>query len=382
MKSRIYLDHNSTTPIHPDVAKSIFDCHLEQLANPASQHLSGQKARSKLETLRRSMLDLIGANTKGMNADRLILTSGGTESNNLALLGLAGDQAGKVLVSAVEHPSVHGPTELLKRRGFEVRSLPVDQDGVCDLDAAQQMIDCDTRVVSLMLANNETGVIQPVHELSQYCQTLGVSFHCDATQAIGKIPVSFDELGCDAMTFSAHKFYGPRGIGGLVLKSSCNPEPLLLGGFQQMGIRPGTEDVALAAGMHAALKMLVDDLTLFDRVRELRDLLERRLVEEQGAIVNGSKAVRLPHTSNISFPGIDRQAFLMAADMAGLDISTGSACASGSSEPSPVLMAMGLEEDVIKGSLRVSLGLGNTLDEIEEAIARSSKILSQFKAAN
>lgn len=385
---RIYLDHNSTTPIAPSVAKAVFACYQSGYVNPASQHQSGQLARRELESIRSKILKWLDARTTGMDADRLIFTSGGTESNNLALLGLAGQEPGRVLVSSIEHPSIFGPAEVLARQGFEVISIPVSQSGVIDLPEAKKRITNKTRLVSLMLANNETGVIQPVAEIAALCRDLGVKIHCDATQAVTKIPVSFQKLRIDAMTFSPHKFYGPRGIGGLVTKSNITPDPILFGGFQQMGIRPGTENLALAAGTLAALQQCgpCEDsdhnvCKAYEAVADLRDHLQTGL-EAMGAVTNGGESARLPNTLNISFPGMNRQAFLMAADMAGLDFSTGSACASGSSEPSPVLVAMGLPDEIIEGSVRISLGSSNTAQEIDEAIRRIRRIVQKQATAD
>ena len=381
---RIFLDHNSTTPIDPVVAKAIYDCHLEGLVNPASQHQSGQKARRRLESIRSEILRIVGAQTAGMQSDRLIFTSGGTESNNLAILGLVGETAGRVLISSVEHPSIFGPAEKLAQQGFRVTSIPVNPLGLIEIDKFRTLIDSDTRMVSVMLANNETGVIQPLEDIAEICRHAGVLLHCDATQAVGKIPVDFAALGVDAMTFSPHKFYGPRGIGVLIHRASVSINPILFGGFQQMGVRPGTEDISLAAGLLKALQMWSENARpgFAERYRViggLRDKLEQNLIAEHGAVVNGLGASRLGHTSNVSFPGIDRQAFLMAADMAGLDISTGSACASGSSEPSPVLLAMGLPSEVIEGSVRISLGVDNTDEEIEEVILRIRRIIENLR---
>jgi cysteine desulfurase len=378
--NRIYLDHNSTTPIDPVVAKAIYECHLEQTVNPASQHQSGQKARRRLEMIRTRILDWVGARTSGMDADRLVFTSGGTESNNLAMMGLVGDEPGRVLISSVEHPSIFGPAEKLAKEDFRVTSIPVGTNGLCDLEKFTQLVDSDTRLVSVMLANNETGVIQPLEEIAKLCREQGVTLHCDATQAVGKTRVDFQNLNVDAMTFSPHKFHGPRGIGALVHRADVTLQPVLLGGFQQMGVRPGTEDLALAVGFLTAVECWNDDSESgypqkYRETERLRDYLEARLVDECGAVVNGAGAQRLGHTLNVAFPGLNRQAFLMAADMAGLDISTGSACASGSSEPSPVLLAMGLPPEVIEGSVRISLGVENTTEEIEEAATRIGQIV-------
>ena len=392
----IYLDHNSTSPIEASVAQAISDCYAAGYLNPASQHRPGQQARRILEQHRRRMAEILGANTSGMDADQLVLTSGGTESNNLALRGLAHalsgnrsdltseepESLGRVLISAIEHPSIIGAAEQLARDGFEVQTIPVNRNGVCDLDALGSLIEQPTLLVSLMLANNETGVIQPVAEAAALCRQRGILVHTDAVQAVGKIPVHFRDLGVDAMSFTAHKLCGPRGIGGLVLRHGVSPLPLHFGGFQQMGIRPGTEDVALAAGMCQALELFqqAPDQRAKQMAR-LRDKLQNTLAAEfSDMVVNGRGASRVPHTLNISFPGVDRQSILLAADIAKLAISTGSACASGSSELSPVLVAMGLDPEVIEGSIRVSLGVATTDAEIDEAGRRISKIIRDLRA--
>jgi cysteine desulfurase len=345
------------------------------------------------------MAEILGANVSGMECDQLILTSGGTESNNLALLGLAASRRsesnsesvplsagsrGRVLVSAIEHPSVIGAAEQLARLGFDVEKIPVDHAGVCKLDALVSLVEKPTALVSMMLANNETGVIQPVVEAAAICRNLGILFHTDAVQAVGKIPVHFRELGVDAMTFTGHKLSGPRGIGGLILRHGVTPEPILFGGFQQMAIRPGTEDVALAAGMCRALELYQQNpRQRYQHLLELRDKLQHNLLSEfEDLVINGFAAERVPHTLNISFPGVDRQSFLLAADMAGLAISTGSACASGSSELSPVLLAMRLEKEVVAGSIRISLGVSTTEAEIEESTRRIVKIIRNLRVAN
>lgn len=393
MTDIIYLDHNSTTPIDASVVQTISECYAAGYVNPASQHRMGQLARRKLEQLRRRMAEILGANCSGMQTDQLILTSGGTESNNLALLGLVGAQRevgqaesdqppGRVLISAIEHPSVVGAAQQLARLGYQVEKIPVDRNGVCRIDSFSSLIEPPTALVSMMLANNETGVLQPVAEAAALCRERGILFHTDAVQAVGKIPVNFRRLGVDAMTFSAHKLNGPRGIGGLLLRHGISPQPILFGGFQQIAIRPGTEDVATAAGMCRALELFEENPTgRFLNTLELRDRLQNELLAEfDDLIVNGGQAIRMPHTLNVSFPGVDRQSFLMAADLAGLAISTGSACASGSSELSPVLLAMGLEKAVVEGSIRISLGVSTTSSDIVESKRRISKIIRDIRA--
>ena len=390
MTDFIYLDHNSTSPILPEVAQTIADCHAAGFVNPASQHRLGQKARSKVEQLRRSTAEMLGANYTGMLTDQLVFTSGGTESNNLAMLGLVDRDAEpkRILISSIEHPSVFGAAEQLVRLGFTVEKIPVDQNGVCNLDALKKLLEQPAQLVSIMLANNETGAIQPVCEMAEICKTVRpgdsqhrIIFHTDAVQAVGKIPVSFSDLGVDALSFTAHKLCGPRGIGGLLVRHGLSPHPILLGGFQQMAIRPGTEDVALAAGMCQALELYdADPGSRFEHLVGLRDELQNNLMAEfDDLVINSGNAERVPHTLNISFPGVDRQSFLMAADIAGLAISTGSACSSGSSELSPVLLAMGLKKEIIEGSIRISLGVSTTADEIAETTARISKIVNVFR---
>ncbi len=383
--TEIYLDNNSTTPIDPSVARVIADCYADGYLNPASQHRAGQRARGKLEQVRRRIVEILGGNVAGMETDQLIFTSGGTESNNLALMGLmaAAGAKGRLLVSAIEHPSIIGAGEQLQRMGYTVEKIPVDRHGVCRMEELKRLLEQPTTLVSLMLANNETGVIQPVKEAAELCRQNNVLLHVDAVQAVGKLPLNFRELGMDAISLTAHKFHGPRGIGGLLLKHGVSLQPILFGGFQQMALRPGTEDVGLAAGMLQALEVFHSDPDQrYQHLVYLRDLLQSELTSRfDQIVVNGGAVERTPHTLNFSFPGIDRQSFLLAADMNGLAISTGSACASGSSEPSPVLMAMGLEKDIIEGSIRVSLGATNTEAEIHETIARISRILVGLKAS-
>jgi cysteine desulfurase len=393
MKKFIYLDHNSTAPMLPAVANKMSECFSAGFVNPASQHRPGQMARKHLEDSRRKIAELLGAKTLGMDTDQLIFTSGGTESNNLAILGLINAHDSNlvnnqglfapqhVLVSSVEHPSVTGAAEQLARLGHSVDKIPVDSLGVCRVDQLDSLINDDTKLVSLMLANNETGVVQPVKEVAQLCRDRGVLFHTDAVQAVGKIPVNFSDLAVDALSFTGHKFGGPRGIGGLILRHALTPTPLQFGGFQQMALRPGTEDVAIVAGMETALEIFHQDQNnYYSNVLLLRNHMENELQNRfPNLVINGVGAPRLPHVSNLSFSGVNRQSFLMAADIEGLAISTGSACASGSSELSPVLLAMGLEKNIVENSVRISLGVSNTHEEIEDAIEIISRVLNQLQ---
>ena len=385
----IYLDHNATTPIDPRVADAMDRAWRDIGANPASQHAAGRKARQVLEECREGILALLGGRTSGMEADRLIFTSGGTEANNLVLnverISIrSGSEVNFVLLSAIEHPSIAGAAEELARRGTHVVKLPVTHDGIVDINAFQSEIrnlKSEIALVSVMLANNETGVIQPIKELAAICHAHNVQLHTDAVQAVGKIPVSFQDLGVAAMTVAPHKFHGPLGIGALVVCHDFQLRPLLCGGFQQAALRPGTQCVPLAVGFLAALKLYHDEASQRQaRMTTLRDRLEQLiLAEEPSAVVIGSSAPRLPQTSNIAFPGVNRQALVMALDMAGVACSTGSACASGSSEPSPALVAMGLEKSLIEGSIRLSLGAHTSASEVDEACRRIVKCVKHLR---
>ena len=385
MKS-LYLDHNSTTPLSPAAAKAMAEAQAQHGANPASQHALGRRARQALEDAREDVARWLGARTQTHAADRVIFTSGGTEANNLALFGLARlldprSSSGEAIVSAIEHPSVEQPARLLERHGWRVHRLRVTVDGVVDLDHLDTLLSRETRIVSLMLANNETGVVQPVQEVAQRCAALNVPLHVDAAQAVGKLPVDFRELGASLMSVAAHKFHGPIGVGALLARHGVTLEPLLRGGPQQGELRPGTESVALAVGMRAALAECVNDLDhRTQRMQALRNRLERGLAQCHAGqvVINGAAAPRLPNTTSVAFLGIDRQPLLMALDLAGVCCSTGSACASGSSEPSTVLKAMGVSAEVLAGSIRISLGTTTTEAEVDEALKRIARVCVQL----
>lgn len=380
----IYLDHNATTPLLPDVAQAMAQAEAAGFANPASQHAAGRKARQIIEEAREGIASLLGADLTSSRPDRLIFTSGGTEANNLALFGLAGAIPGNGIISAIEHPSVTGPAEALERRGWRITRLAVSPDGVVDLAASRTALNDPPRFASLMLGNNETGVLQPVGAFAAACNAAGVPLHTDAVQVCGKLPVDFRALGVAAMTVSAHKFHGPRGVGALLLRHATAIEPQLYGGFQQEGLRPGTEPVGLAVGMHAALAAWKrDQQTRESRITELRNRFERLLLDGfANLVVHGRQSTRLPHTSCVGFPGLDRQALIMALDLVGVACSTGSACASGSTDPSPVLVAMGSSDDVLNGSLRFSFGATNTEADVDEAARRILQICNDLRSRN
>jgi cysteine desulfurase len=377
----IYLDCNSTTPIDPRVAEAVAECYAAGYGNPASPHQLGRQARRVLESAREGVASILGADLTGRNADRVIFTSGGTEANNLAIRGLAGSEPGRVIVSTIEHSSTIGAAASLQQTGFEICQLPVTTDGVVDPGRLTELLVSETRLVSVMYGNNETGVVQPVAELASVCRQAGVAMHTDAVQVAGKLPIHFRELGVDSLSVSAHKFHGPVGVGAVLLRHGVRLDPILFGGKQQSGLRPGTESVALAVGMYRALELWEQEAADRElRMRRMRNELETRLrMGMPELVINGTGAPRLPHTASVSFPGLDRQALLMALDLAGLCCSTGSACVSGSTEPSSVLVAMGCPAPVIAGALRLSLGATTTMEEIERAADIISNIANDLR---
>lgn len=381
----IYLDHNATTPMRPEVAEAMARCCAEGYANPASQHRPGQRARRVLEDAREAIAAILGVDLAGFQPDRLLFTSGGTESNTLAVLGIArargGSEPGHLIISSIEHPSVIEPAEHLMEQGWRLDTLSVTPDGVVRSEQLAGLLTPDTRLVSVMLGNHETGVLQPVSQMVPICHRCGVPLHTDAVQVAGKLPIEFHSLGVSAMTVTAHKFQGPLGIGALILRGDVPIEPIHFGGHQQWGLRPGTESVALAVGMQTAL-----ELWHHDRAAHARRLTALRERFEEGlkaafpeGVVNGAAADRLPHTSSIAFPGLDAQVLMMALDVAGVACSVGSACSSGSTELSPTLRAMGLPHEIVASSLRFSLGATTTEAEIDEAVRRISQVVGELR---
>lgn len=351
---RIYLDYNSTTPLSPAAAEAMRPFATEVFGNPASAHFAGRRARQALEDAREHVAALLGA-----DPDEVLFTSGATEANNLAIFGLAGEP-GHVVASPIEHPCVIEPLNQLRNRGYAIDWMPVTARGIIDNGAGASLIRGDTRLVSLMLVNHETGAIQPVREMAQSLPA-SVLLHTDAAQAVGRVPVSFRDLGATALTASGHKFGGPKGVGLLLLKRGTPLRPLLFGGHQQQGRRPGTEPVALAVGMAAALEFAVrHQESNLAKLEALRLRFWQRLRAVAAPVVlngpgPGSPDV-VPTTLNVSFPGCRADLLVIALDLAGIACSTGSACSSGSLQPSPVLEAMGVPDDVLRSAIRFSFG--------------------------
>lgn len=361
----IDLDANATTSLLPEAWEAMRPVMLEESGNPSSAHSLGRKARRYLDESREIIAGCLDA-----KSDVIILTSGATEANNLALFGLAGDPPGHLITSPIEHPCVVEPFKQLESRGFEVGRVSVDRNCRFEKNIVLSAMRPDTRLVSLMLANHETGAVQPIGDIATSLPKT-VIMHTDAAQAVGKIPVSFRSLGVTALTASAHKFGGPKGVGFLILKSGTKLKPLQFGGHQQKGFRPGTEPVALAVGMAAALSHAVRELENTRRqLFERREQLWNRLKNEANAVLNGPNIddrESLPNTLNVSFPGCRADLLLMALDLAGVACSTGSACSSGSLLPSPVLTAMGLPEELLRSAIRFSLSPKHRESDIQDA---------------
>jgi cysteine desulfurase len=382
------LDNNATTRTDASVVARMLELMNMRLANPSSQHAAGRQARQIVERARESILKHCGGRTVGMVSDQLLFTSGGTESNNLAIFGLSECRPGAIVVSSIEHPSVLAAAEYARTQGREIRYLPCSSEGVVCLDQLGEWLTSQTdngpiALVSIMLANNETGVLQAVERAAAMCRRAGTLLHTDAVQMLGKSDLDFAALDVDAMTISAHKLHGPPGIGALILRHGVTLTPRTFGGFQQMGMRPGTEMPVLAGGFEAAVDASKSYLS--QRVacmRVLRDQLQTKIIAAlPNAVAVGSKSDRLPHTLSIAFPGVDRQALQLALDLAGIACSTGSACASGSSQPSHVLVAMGLDPTLIRGGIRFSLSAETTVHEINQTVEALSQLIPKLTSA-
>jgi cysteine desulfurase len=373
---RIELDANATVPVRPEVWAATRACGG---GNPSSAHTGGRVARQALDVARDTVARILGA-----HPDEVVFTSGATEANNLAVFGLAGDEPGHLVSSRLEHPCVLGPVEDLGKRGWVFEYVPVSTRGQISTDEVAKRLRPETRLVAVQLANHETGAIQPVAEIAKRLPA-GVALHCDAAQAVGKIPVDLRTLGATTLSLSAHKFGGPVGVGALLVRRGMTLRPRTFGGHQQQGLRPGTEPVALAVGLATALEIATADLAAQRRTLEaLRARLFDALQSAVAPVVlNGPElgaADLVPTTLNVSFPGCRADVLLMALDLAGVACSTGSACSSGSLLPSPVLCAMGVPNDVLRSAIRFSFTAERTPDEIAAAARRISECVGRVRA--
>ena len=374
---RVYLDHNATTPVDRQVRGVMFKS-MECCGNPSSIYSIGKEALAAIESARRSISLLINC-----TARRIIFTGGGSEANNLAIKGVAfagADGKNHIITSSVEHPSVLNACRWLEKHGFSVTYLPVDVDGIVNPYDLQAAITDSTCLVSIMLANNETGSIQPIAELANIAKERGVLFHTDGIQAVGKIQGDVEELGIDLMTMSGHKFHGPKGIGALYMRKGVALDALVSGGYQEKGLRAGTENVPGIVGFGKAAEIALDRLPQMSSVRELRDRLERGIRELIPEVkLNGHRKQRLPNTLNLTLLGVRGESLVLALDQKGVAISSGSACRAGHPEPSHALMAMGLSEEEAHCAVRFSLGIENTVDEIDQTISIIKQIVKENK---
>jgi cysteine desulfurase len=378
---RIYLDHNATTPLHPSAVERMASTLRDTYGNPSSVHHFGQEAKAVLDRARSSLAGLLAAEPA-----ELVFTSGGTESDNLAIRGAAEalEATGRrhLVATAIEHEAVLNTLKALTRRGWRATLLPVDQTGIVSADVLRDAIADDTALVSIMHANNEIGTIQPVAELARIARARGALVHTDAVQSAGKIRVDVKELGVDLLSVSAHKFYGPKGVGALWIRRGLRLQPILTGGKHERSRRAGTENVAGIAGMGAAAEYVrasMHDET--ERLGRLRDRLEDGILRSvPGTIVNGAREPRVANTTNISFDRVEAESLLIALDLEGIAVSTGSACSSGTLEPSHVLKAMGFPSHRTQNSIRFSLGAGNTEAEIDRVVAVLPGIVEKLRS--
>jgi cysteine desulfurase len=374
MKMRVYLDNSATTSVAPEVVDAMLPYFRDEMGNAQSVHSFGQRAKAAVERARRQVAGLIGA-----APSEIVFVSGGTEADNLAIRGITHahrEHGQHIITTKIEHPAVLSTCEALESEGFSVTFLPVSASGLVSIDELREAIRDDTILISVMHANNETGAVQPVEQIGRIvvqAREAGhkhLHLHTDAVQSAGKIPVDVRSLGVDLLSLSAHKIHGPKGIGALYIKKGTRLAKLLHGGHHERDRRPGTENVPGIVGFGLAAELASSTLAeRAGRMRDLRDYLEGEVLERiAGARVNGDPERRVPNITNLSFQGMDGESLLIALDLKGVAVSTGSACASGSLEPSHVLTALGLSREAVRGSLRFSLSAYTTREEIDYAV--------------
>ena len=384
----IYLDCNATTPVDPRVLEAMLPYFREAFGNASSIHSAGQHARAAVDGAREFVARLIGAKPA-----EIVFTSGGTEADNLALLGVVASSPARgtagttrarkhIVTTAIEHHAVLNTCQALEEQGVEVSYVPVGSDGIVDPDDVRRALTPETILISVMHANNEIGTIQPIEEIGRIAAEADVYFHCDAVQSAGKLPLDVDRLGVDLLSVSAHKIYGPKGVGALYVRPGTPLEPQFFGGHHERDRRPGTENVPGIVGLGKAAELALAHLKEdADRMAALRNRLEESLVDSISAVrVNGDRRRRVSNTTNLTFVNAGGEALLIALDLQGIACSTGAACSSGAVEPSHVLTAIGLSDEEARSSLRFSLGRGTTAEEIDAAIAMIPRIVERIRA--
>jgi cysteine desulfurase len=388
MLRRVYLDHSATTPVLPEVLDAMLPYLTEKFGNSSSIHRFGQEAKAALDAARHKISHLINA-----RPNEIVFTSGGTESNNLAIRGLIrslgpglGSEKPHIITSNIEHPAVKAVCEDLEKEGVEITFLPVYENGIVRIEDIASALRPETVLVSVMAANNEIGTIQPVEDIGRLVRERKAAgqkvwFHTDAVQAVGKIPIDVEAIGCDMLSISAHKMYSSKGVGALYLRRGVRLRPQNLGGRQERGSRGGTEAIPQIVGFGKAAEVVAENLESdSQRIKDLRDRLERGILESiRGTELNGDKDARLPNISNISFSGAEGEALLINLDMQGVAVSTGSACSSGSLEPSPVIRALGRTEDLARGAIRFSFGVSNSVGDVDHVLSVLPKAVETLR---
>jgi cysteine desulfurase len=382
---KVYLDHSATTPIDSRVIDAMLPSLRENFGNASSIHQFGQDARAAVDKARRQVASLIHA-----RANEVVFTSGGTEANNLAIRGIceaASPHGRHLITSAIEHPSVRGVVEYLEKQGWSITRLPVYENGIVHVDDVQSALRDDTVLISVMTANNEIGTIQPLSEIGALVRAARAQgkrlwFHTDAVQAAGRIPIEVESIGCDLLTLSAHKMYAPKGAGALFVRRGVRVFPQQIGGHQERERRAGTESVAGIVAFGAAAELAQSEMdTRNEHVRDLRDRFENQVQERiEDIVFNGDRQQRLSHVSNVSFRFVEGEGLLIHLDLQGVAVSTGSACSSGTLEPSPVIKALGRDEELARGAIRFSFGKDNTDAEVDYAIAALTRSVESLRA--
>ncbi|HHV71479.1 MAG TPA: cysteine desulfurase NifS [Clostridia bacterium] len=375
---RIYLDHAATTPVHPQVKEKMLPFLSENFGNPSSIHWFGREARKAIDEAREEVAKLIGA-----KFEEIIFTSGGTEADNLALIGSALASKGKHLItSQIEHHAVLHTAEYLEKNGYEVTYLPVDKYGLVSPEAVKEAIRDDTFLISIMHSNNEIGTIQPIKEIGQIAKEKGIYFHVDGVQSVGNVPIDVNELNIDMLSLSSHKIYGPKGVGALYVRKGVKIKPIIHGGAHELNYRAGTENVPGIVGLGAAAKLAREELPeRAKHLKSLRDKLVKGVMDNiEHTIYNGHPEQRLPGNASFCFRFIEGESLLLNLDILGIAASSGSACTSGSLDPSHVLLAIGLPHEVAHGSLRFSLGMDNTEEDIDYVIEQLPKVIEKLRS--
>ena len=384
----IYLDNAASTAVHPEVVKEMIPYFDTQYGNPSSIHQFGRKAKNAIQKARKQVAALIGA-----EPDEILFTSGGTESNNIILYGISNiplrtrpfqELRNHIITSSIEHEAILQPCKNLEEIGCKITYLPVDESGMVDLPDVANSLTEDTIIVSIMFANNEVGTIQPIKEISELCKKYNVLFHTDAVQAVGKVPINVKELGIDALSVSSHKINGPKGVGALFIKKGIKPNPIILGGGQENGMRSGTENVASIVGFGKACEIAKERLNEnISHIQTLHSTILSRVTKEIPHVkLNGHSEKRIFNNIHLTFLGVNGEDLIIKLDEHGIAASTGSACSMHTQKASHVLKAMGFNHEQITGSLRMSFGYLNTLDEVEQTIDVLKRVVSELRSVS